>query len=106
MYSLFVFAVYKYSKSNKNYMIFDGEILIINYPNFQAKISIENIIEIEYYKISSFKAWCMIFNYVAPQCSYVKYVDEKDTVCKLIGYPDFNKIRNLCIEKNIKFLVK
>ena len=57
MYSLFVFAVYKYSKSNKNYMIFDGETLIINYPNFQAKISIENIIEIEYYKISSFKAW-------------------------------------------------
>ena len=73
IYILSVCGAYKVSK-NKNFYLKTNEngCIEIEYPNIidgelHLEIMTNAIIKIEYYRISSFKAWCMLFNTVLPQ---------------------------------------
>lgn len=104
-------GIYKYSKNTKYYLYFEGEQIFIKYPNVapsvqEATINCTSIIRIEYYKMSSIKSWCMLYNYVCPQCVYVVYLREGKELCRHIGYMDYTRIRNLCDRLNIALVVK
>lgn len=109
-YFAIVFWLYKYSKTEKYYLFEEDNVLIINYPKVDGKcysqINVCSILKMEYYKISSAKSWCMLYNYVSPQCVYITYVVDGKEVCQHIGYPEFNKISKLCTDIGVPLLVK
>ncbi len=112
IYILSVFGAYKFSK-NKNFYLKSNEdgYIEIKYPNISDdnlhfEIMTNAIIKIEYYKISSFKAWCMLYNTVLPQCAYITYIFEGKEMCKHIGYPNYKEINGLCVNSGIDFVIK
>ena len=111
-YFAILFAGYKYSKRKEYYLtVQENECIIIEYPHsigekYHLQLRPEDIIMIEYYKLCSVKAWCMLYNYVFPQCVYITYVSDGKEICKHIGYPDFIKISKLCAELGINFITK
>ena len=112
VYFLSVFGVYKYSKTTKYYLVVqEDNSIAIKYPNLQSDTNClilvpENIVKIEYYRLASIRAWCMLYNYVCPQCAYITYVDDGGEICKHIGYPDFKKIRQLGIDLDVRLVVR
>lgn len=106
-YSLIVFGIYKFSKTKKYYLIKEDEYIVINYSNIDClKIDVRNILEIEYYKISSVKAWFMLYNCIWPQCAFITYVNNEKKECKYIGNPNFDEIKRLCIDEGIALSIK
>ena len=110
-YMLFVFGIYKYSKTEKYFLAKqENDCIIINYPNVSRDnfltLSCDDIVRIEYYKIMSVKAWWMLVSCVGPQCAYITYLCDNKEICKLIGYPDYNQISQLCRSLGIEFIVK
>ena len=105
-----VFGVYKYSKSDKEQLYSEEGVLVIIYPNVttspRTEIEVNNIVKIEYYKISSFRAWCMLYNYVCPCSAFITYLLDGKEVCKHIGYPRYDKIKTLCSDIGVKFVIK
>ena len=110
VYAAIAYALYKYSKTKRYYMFAEKDSIFVKYPNFNAanfiKIDLCDIRKVEYYKISSVRAWGMLCNYVCPQCVYITYESGGKEVCKLLGYPDFKEISSLCFEADINFIVK
>ena len=106
-YFLFVWGIYKHSKTKKYYLFVEDKAVVINYPNLNCfKVDMHDIIKIEYYKILSIRAWCMIFNCVFPQCAYITYLKNGKEICNHIGYPKFDKISKLCMDMGIELVVK
>ena len=92
--------MYKYSKSKKYFLILRGNSIIIKYPNIshtsqEIMLNSNDIIKAEYYRISSVKAWCMLYNYVLPQCLYITYMLNGQEICKLVGYPAYKPLGDL-----------
>lgn len=111
IYALSVFGLYKLSKSKKYYLHLDeNNIITIKYPNvnntLDLKIHVREIVKIEYYKISSIKSWCMLFNYVCPQCVYITYLSDGIEVCKHIGYPNFKMINEIFYNIGVTIIIK
>ena len=108
VYIAIIIGVYIHTKSHKFYLTISGiSNMSINYPNVKSEtISCNEIIKIEYYKILSVKAWCMLYSYVMPQCAYITYKCDGEERCELIGYPKYREIKNLCDNIGINFVVK
>lgn len=107
LYFVIIIGGYKHSKTKKNYLFIENDFIVINYYNLRcAKINVQDIKKIEYYKISSIKAWGMLFNCVCPQCAYITYIYDEKEVCEHIGYPDFNRISKLCDSIGVNFSIK
>lgn len=104
------FGLWKYSKSKKNYMYAEENKLYINYPNLTTEslfqISINQIIRIEYYKFNSIRAWSLICNNIGPRSAFITYFEGEDEVCKLIGYPKIDEIKDLCSKHKITIVLK
>ena len=107
-YIAILIGIYLYSKKAKaEHLFFENDFLVVNYPNMKcAKIKACDIVKIEYYKILSIKAWCMLFNTVGPQCAYITYLYNGKEICNFIGYPDYNELKKLCADINVKLVVK
>ena len=105
-----VFGIYKYSKNKKEYIcVKDGFIVVNHFGRNQTnnlKINLHSIVKMEYYKITSLKAWCMLYNYVCPQCVFITYEKDGKELCELIGYPDCKKVKEMCNETGIAFYIK
>ena len=109
VYFLVVFGIYKHSKTKKYWLCVENNFIHINYPFCNGKcdkIDLNKIVKVEYYKISSIRAWCMLYSCVCPQCVYITYVDGGKEICRHIGYPDFNEIRKVCLSIGVDFFVK
>lgn len=100
-----LFCIYKHSKTKKYYLLSEDDFLAINYPNAPCRINKSEIIKVEYYKISSIRSWLLLFSYICPQSAFITYKDNGREVCKLIGYPDFEKIRDLCDTHGLDFVI-
>ena len=111
-YCAIVLGLYKKSRNQKYYLcVREGDIVEINYTNIQStseplKLNRENIVKFEYYKITSVKAWCMLYNYVCPQCVYITYLNDGEELCRHIGYPKYEDIQQLCVALGITFETK
>lgn len=110
VYLLIAFGIYRYSRIKKHYLSVEDGFLSINHPrNVGAhcrKIHVDSIVKIEYYKILSFRAWCMLYNYVCPQCAYITYLYDGKEICEHIGYPDLKELLRLCGKFNISLTIK
>lgn len=109
-YLIVIFMIYKNSLSNKYYLNANNEYIEIKYPNVggmsgELVVDYDNIIKIEYYKISSIKSWLMLFNYVCPDCAYITYKHNNKEICEHIGYAKYKDLRALCNEKGINLIV-
>jgi len=100
------------SSASKRYaiQIIAGKIMI-NYPNLcrdsrELVLAPDAIVKMEYYKLSSIHAWCMLHNYILPRCVFLTYVCDGKQVCKHIGYPDYDEICNLCHALDIELTIK
>ena len=102
---------FKSSKSRKYTMqVIEGNI-IINFPNLNREsqdlvLNHDSIVRMEYYRLFSMRGWCMLHNYVLPQCLYLIYVCNGKEICKHIGYPDFQDIQDFCQALDIELIIK
>ena len=105
-----LFVTYNYSKTIKYFLCKKNDLIIIKYHSLNNngffEIPICNIINIEYYRLSSIKGWCMLYNYVCPQCAYITYLNDEKEISLHIGYPTQNDIENLCKAVGIKLILK
>jgi len=107
LYFVIVFCIFRTSKSKKYYLYVENNSLISNYPNMHCpKINIENIVRIEYYKISSLKNWFLLHSYLLPQCVFITYQNDGVEVCDNLGYPRLNEIKKICTDAGINFVIK
>ena len=111
VYGAIICALYKYSKTKKFYMFAkNNDSIFVKYPNLNTRNFIEidlcDIRKMEYYKISSIRAWGMLCNYVCPQCVYITYESEGKEVCKHIGYPNLKELSSFCFESGINLVIK
>ena len=112
VYFCTILGIYKHSKTSKYYLTLqDNTYMLINYPNVSSnmqplKLNYNEIIKMEYYKITSIKAWCLLICYVCPQCVYITYAQNGKEESRLIGYPKFEEIRALCADLGIDLIIK
>lgn len=111
VYIFTIVILYMYSKQENYYLINSGVKLIIKYPNVthnlsELEIEIGDIIKIEYYKLSSFKSWCLLFFSIAPRSVFITFRNKGKEEKKLIGYPKFAEISELCKQKNICLIIR
>lgn len=110
-YCVGILLAYINSKSKK-YAIQEAEgKVIINYPNLyrgsqELVINHDSIVKMEYYRLFSIRSWCMMYNYVLPQCLYLTYICDGKCICNHIGYPDYREICNLCRTLDIELTIK
>ena len=109
-YVFIAIGLYKYSKSQKYYLFEENDKLFIKYPNLTNEslfeIAKKQIVKIEYYRLNSIRSWCLLFYYVGPQCAYITYFENEKEICKLIGYPKFDEIKQICLNCGIELILK
>ena len=106
-----VIGVHKHSKSKRYFLSVNDNSVTIKYPNVcsdmqELVLNCTQIIKIEYYRLSSIRGWCLLVNYVLPQCVYMTYMQEGKECRKLIGYADYHQMRDVCHMMNITFVLK
>lgn len=111
IYVLMLLVAYKCSRSSKYYIKIKENDVCIKYPNLSKNsecltLNAHEIVRIEYYRLTSIKAWCMLVNYVGPQCAYMTYFCDGKEVNKHIGYPEYQEISNFCKTHDIGFVVR
>lgn len=110
-YCVGILLAYLSSKSNKYAMRETRGKIIINYPKLNREsqeliLNRDTIVKMEYYRLFSIRAWCMLHNYVLPQCLLLTYVCDGEHICKHIGYPDRHEICKLCRTLDIDLVIK
>ena len=112
VYGLTFWGIGKHA-ANTNYFLSetDKKTVTIHYPNIQSEgairiLNIRDVINVEYYKLSSLKAWGMLFSYMCPQCAFISYRCNGQTVCQHIGYPAFAELHAFCFDNNIPLIIK
>ena len=103
-YFALIWLVYKVSKSTQYYLICSSSQLKICYPNLAKNSStlvIENekVIQFEYFRLFSIKAWFLIPFYDLPQCVFMRFMQEDVEVCKQIGYMSYADILALAKQR-------
>ena len=103
------FGIYKHSVSKKYFITTNNDYITIKYPNIgtqELTLKSNQILKIEYYKLSSIVAWYNLCNYICPQCVFITFIYDGKEMCKHIGYPNFDEISKLCAEFNVNFVTK
>lgn len=109
IYFILVWIVKKVSTSDKHYLISSSRQLEIHYPNITKNhmlvIENEKVIQFDYCRLASIKAWFSIPVYDIPQCVFITFMDDGVKVSKLIGYMSYSDMQALAQETNIKLIV-
>ena len=101
VYGVLVFLVYKNSKSTKNYLNLTEEYVEIVYPeiNFDRgvlRLPYEAIVEFTHYKMISLETLKTMINYGSmPNCVYITYMSHGREVTEMMGYLDYNEIKEI-----------
>ena len=112
IYCSSILFAHRISKSQKNFMNIYDNICEIYYQGIvddeeMCRISINNIIKIEYYRISSPISWLMLLHSaIFPQCIFITFKHNGKEVEKHLGYVDYIEICSLCNQFNIDLVVK
>ncbi len=105
-YGVIAFFLHRFSRTKKHYMSIDEGSLLIKAPGECLEIQIVDIVKIEYYKISSFRSWLLLFNSIGPQSAFVTYKKDGQEISEHIGYPKIEEIRKLCNDYDITLDIK
>lgn len=112
IYFSILLGTHKLSVSEKYFLCTDENgCITIHYPNVlqdlhHLRLNKSEIVKMEYYKISSLKAWGMLYSCICPQCVFVTYMYNGVEEKSFIGYPNFNEIRKFCDLLNVELVVK
>ncbi len=109
IYFILISLSKRISNSDKYYLVYSSNQLEIHYPNITPKhmlvIENEKIIQFDYCKLASVKAWFLVPVYDLPQCVFITFMDDEVKACKLIGYMSYSDIQVLAKETKIKLIV-
>jgi hypothetical protein len=111
-YCLGILFAHRISKSQKKFINIYDDICEIHYPGIvdneeMCRINMNNIIKIEYYRISSPISWLMLLHsYILPQCIFITFKHNGKEVHKHLGYVDYIEICSLCNQFDIDLVVK
>lgn len=111
IYLTIVFILWKLSRRKNHYLLLkedEVEIVFHDFSNGKEKLnlSVNQIIKIEYYRITSIKGWLMLFSYIFPKCLYITYKINEVENTKFIGYMDLKDIKKIATDKKIKLIIK
>jgi len=111
IYVLLILFYKKISNNKNHYLIIYDSKMIINYPNINKikhvlDINYENIIKLEYYKITSITSWFQLLNGVLPKCIFITYIKDGKEVCELMGHMELKDIKKIANDKKIKLIIK
>ena len=110
-YFALICFVYKISKSTKYYLISSPDHLEICYPNLTKDgqnlvIVCEDVIQFEYYRLSSVKAWLATLDNGLAQSVFMTFVENGTKKIKLIGFLNCSDIKRLAHETGIKIVFR
>lgn len=111
IYILLIFILRKVSRNKENCLIIHDELFEIYYPNIgdgshSLNVNLCDIIEIEYYRITSIRGWLQILGYAGPKCTYITYQKYGRKITELMGFFDLRDIKKITDEKGIKLKIK
>ena len=97
---------YFISRTKQYWMEQRPECIAIYYPNVLKNrepltLDYNQLVKIEYYKMTSIRAWLLLANRIYPQCVFVTYRSGDAEIRKLIGYPAYEEIAELCKKHGI-----
>ncbi len=105
-YTTIIIIMSKVLKRSKYCLVLFDAYLEATYPNLgkrcgRIQVKYEDIVRLEYYKISSLKSWLLLFNYVVPQSVFITYKCNNEIITELLGYMQYEEIKKLTAEKGI-----
>ena len=111
IYVLLILLVRKTTKTKKNYLIIHEESFEIHYPNIgngtnELNVKFCDVIEVEYYRITSIRGWFQILGCVAPKCTYITYLKNGKRTTELMGFFDLSDIKKITSENGIRLILK
>jgi hypothetical protein len=110
LYIVLIIFYKKISNNNNHYLMLYSKKMEIHYHNnkmnYVKTIKYDNIIELEYYKLSSVLSWLQLINGVFPKCVYVKHNSCGKVECEPIGYMNISDIKKISKDINIKLVIK
>ena len=91
-------------------MLLYSDHLKIKYPNISKKsdeiiIEYQNIQQIDFYGMTSIKAWAMLVNYICPNSLFVTYYNAGEIKEIFIGYLRLSDIKNLKDNTNLTIII-
>lgn len=109
-YTLIIIILSKIFKRNKYCLVLYDAYFVATYPNLgkrcgHIQVTYEDIVRLEYYKISSLKSWLLLFNYVVPQSVFITYKCKNEIITELLGYMEYEEIKKLTAEKGISLKI-
>ena len=110
IYLTLVFVLWKLSKRKNYYFsIMDDRVEIVFHDFTIGKTKLElqfnQIVKMEYYRMSSVKGWLMLYSYIFPKCVYITYNIEGKLQTKFIGYMDIKDVKEIANTINAEIRV-
>lgn len=103
--------LFKWESNRKtNFIKVEKDGLEINYPNLAKdgnclSLNYEEIIKIDYYKITSFVSWLALVQMQLPKALFITFNKNGNIVRKAIGHSELSEVTKLCNENNIKYRI-
>lgn len=108
LYFVFLLCLKLYLKPNRKYMVIENDKikfykLIKTKEILDFEIAFEEIEVVDYYKITSLKAWILsLISYRVPKCVFLTLKNKDE---KFIGYLELNLVNIIFQGKNIKIIL-
>lgn len=110
IYLLIMFICWKVTRNKDCYLLVkeNGLEMVIEGLSGKEKLELKynQIIKIEYYKITSITNWIFVFfQFFCIRCAYITYIANAEEVTKLIGCLSYKEIKEIAQKTNIKLKV-
>ena len=110
LYLLIMFICWKVTRNKDCYLLVkeNGLEMVIEGLSGKEKLELKynQIIKIEYYKITSITNWIFVFfQFFCIRCAYITYIANAEEVTKLIGCLSYKEIKEIAQKTNIKLKV-
>lgn len=108
IYSVIIGLIYLFFNSKKEYLLVSNDSLKVKCDNLgrqEVELSINDIIQIDFYRMTSFSSWLSIIGCVSPNSVFISFIESNETVIKHIGYLKYKDVKKIANEKNIKLVL-
>ena len=110
IYSVLIIVFWKISQCKNKYLLLENDRIKVIYPNInngenRLELSLKQIVKIDYYKITSFKGWFILFSFVVPKCVFITYKKDNNEYTDFIGYMDFDDVKKFANNNDIKLII-
>lgn len=111
---IYIFSIIiskKATNAEGHYLIVHDDSFEICYPNIgngthALNVKFSDVIEIEYFRITSIRGWCQLLGYVVPKCTYITYLNNGIKTTDLIGFFDLKDIKSITSKNGIRLKIR